>query len=127
MTTVRHTLETVLIDTVAWLKLIIEAIGVSFIGLGAIIAIGIFLRALVSKQPIDFARIRFSLARYLALALEFQLGADILATAVAPGWDAIGKLAAIAVIRTGLNFFLMREMAEQQTAIEPQGHTAVDS
>ena len=119
MTTLRHTLETALIDTVAWLKLIIEAIGVAFIGVGASIAIAIVLRALVSKQALDFARVRISLAHYLALALEFQLGADILATAVAPGWDAIGKLAAIAVIRTGLNFFLRREMAEQFTAIEP--------
>ena len=34
-------------------------------------------------------------ARFLAIALEFQLGADILSTAVAPSWDAIGKLGAI--------------------------------
>jgi uncharacterized membrane protein len=51
--------------------------------------------------------------RYLSLALEFQLGADILATAMAPGWEQLGKLGAIAVIRTGLNFFLMRETQEQ--------------
>ena len=67
------------------------------------------------------------MARYLALALEFQLGADILTTAVAPDWDDIGKLTAIAVIRTGLNFFLSREMAEQQTAIEQHGRKAADA
>ena len=48
----------------------------------------------------------------LRLALEFQLGADILTTAVAPSWDQIGKLGAIAVIRTTLNYFLMRELRE---------------
>jgi uncharacterized membrane protein len=53
-------------------------------------------------------------ARTLAIALEFQLGADILSTAVAPSWDAIGKLGAIAVIRTALNYFLSREMQEEQ-------------
>jgi hypothetical protein len=55
-------------------------------------------------------RTPLTLARFLAIALEFQLGADILSTAVAPSWDAIGKLAAIAVIRTALNYFLSREM-----------------
>ena len=36
----------------------------------------------------------------LALALELELGADILGTAVAPTWNDIGQLAAIAVLRT---------------------------
>lgn len=56
--------------------------------------------------------IRLSLGRTLALSLEFLLGADILQTAVAPTWDDIGKLAAIAILRTGLNFFLDRELKE---------------
>ncbi|MCC8407859.1 DUF1622 domain-containing protein [Mucilaginibacter sp. UR6-1] len=51
------------------------------------------------------------------MALEFQLGADILSTAVAPGWEEIGKLGAIAVIRTGLNFFLSRELAEERSSV----------
>ena len=58
------------------------------------------------------------LARYLAMALEFQLGADILSTAVAPSWNEIGKLGAIAVIRTTLNYFLSREMQEERRTAE---------
>ncbi len=54
--------------------------------------------------------IRLGLGRSLGLALEFLLAADILATAIAPSWDAIGKLAAIATIRTLLNYFLEREL-----------------
>ena len=54
--------------------------------------------------------IRLELGRWLALALEFELAADILRTAVAPSWDEIGKLAAIAVLRTALNFFLRKEI-----------------
>jgi uncharacterized membrane protein len=50
----------------------------------------------------------------LALALEFQLGADILSTAIAPSWEQIGKLGAIAVIRTALNFFLSKEMQDER-------------
>jgi len=61
---------------------------------------------------VTFADVRLTLARFLAIALEFQLGADILSTAVAPTWDAIGKLAAVAIIRTALNYFLSRDMYE---------------
>ena len=58
--------------------------------------------------------IRLKLGRWLALSLEFALAADILRTAVAPTWDEIGKLAAIAVLRTALNFFLQREIDTAQ-------------
>lgn len=54
--------------------------------------------------------IRLRLGKWLALALELLLGADILRTAVAPSWSEIGQLAAIATIRTALNFFLQREI-----------------
>ena len=54
--------------------------------------------------------IRLTLARYLALGLEFQLGADILGTAVSPSFTDIGQLAAIAAIRTVLQFSLSREL-----------------
>ncbi|SNS30590.1 DUF1622 domain-containing protein [Sphingopyxis indica] len=51
-------------------------------------------------------------AQWIVLALEFALGADIIRTAVAPTWDDVGKLAAIAAIRTGLNFFIERDIYE---------------
>lgn len=62
------------------------------------------------------------LGRWLALALEFELGADILRTAVAPTWSEIGQLAAIAAIRTALNYFLQREIdsAGRRTGAMPQ-------
>lgn len=55
-------------------------------------------------------QIRFDLGRWLALGLEFELAADILRTAVAPTWNEIGQLAAIAVLRTLLNIFLQKEI-----------------
>ena len=60
--------------------------------------------------------VRLKLGRWLAMALEFELAADILRTAVAPTWSEIGQLAAIAALRTALNFFLQREIdaAEQR-------------
>ena len=70
--------------------------------------------------------VRLTLANHLSLALEFQLAADILSTAIAPSWDQIGKLAAIAVIRTGLNFFLAREIEGEAAAAAapPAGRAA---
>jgi uncharacterized membrane protein len=59
--------------------------------------------------------IRLNLGRWLALALEFTLAADVLKTAVAPTWDDIGKLAAIATLRTALNFFLQKEVERGET------------
>jgi uncharacterized membrane protein len=55
-------------------------------------------------------QIRLGLGRWLALGLELELAADILRTAVAPTWNEIGQLAAIAALRTALNFFLQREI-----------------
>ncbi len=73
--------------------------------------------------------VRLTMARWLALALEFELAADILNTAVTPTWSDIEKLAAIAAIRTALNYFLEREidaesapthLAAEQTAVGSQ-------
>lgn len=68
------------------------------------------------RQPFPGTSIRLSLGRSLALALELALGADILKTAVAPTWNDIGQLAAIATIRTALNFFLERELRAEEGA-----------
>lgn len=54
------------------------------------------------------ARIGFGSS--VAVSLELLLGADVLATAIAPSWDDIGKLAAIAALRTTLNLFLEKEL-----------------
>ncbi len=54
--------------------------------------------------------VRLTLGRWLAVALEFELAADILNTALTPTWSDIEKLAAIAALRTALNYFLEREI-----------------
>ena len=58
-------------------------------------------------------------ARWLMAGLTFQLANDIIISARAPSWDDIGRLAAIAFIRTFLNFFLERDIREAQ-AIQPE-------
>src|SRR5829696_7132928 len=61
-----------------------------------------------SAQHKEGLRVQFGSS--VAVALELLLGADVLATAVAPSWNDIGKLAAIAVLRTALNYFLEKEL-----------------
>jgi uncharacterized membrane protein len=53
----------------------------------------------------------------MTLGLEFQLAGDILRTAVAPTYREIGQLAAIAAIRTALNYFVGREIREERAEI----------
>src|SRR5690349_18497894 len=113
--------EDSIITAVQWLKLAVETTGAAIIGLGILNAGFRFVRALIPPQVRSYNRIRLTLARYLALALEFQLGADILSTAIAPSWDQIGKLGAIAVIRTTLNFFLTREMRDERDTEDREG------
>ena len=106
-------LEATIVHSVEWLKLGVESLGALIIGLGVLIAAAEFIRSILARRFIECSAIRLTLARYLILGLEFQLGADILASAIAPSWDQIGKLGAIAVIRTTLNFFLMKEIRNE--------------
>jgi uncharacterized membrane protein len=110
--------ETVVEEAVRWIRLAIETTGAAIIALGLVVALAAFVRTFRRRHdPADslegYNGVRLTLSRYLALALEFQLGADILSTAIAPSWDQIGKLGAIAFIRTALNYFLGREMREE--------------
>src|SRR3954447_17854092 len=57
--------------------------------------------------------VRLTLGRWLAIALEFELAADILRTAVTPSWKDIEQLVAIAALRTALNYFLEREIRQE--------------
>lgn len=80
-----------------------------------------------SQEP-QVEAVRLKLGRWLALALEFELGADILRTAISPTWSEIGQLAAIATIRTLLNYFLQQEIdraaSRQAGTIQPMPASA---
>ena len=114
-------------NAVQWLRLGVETTGAVVIGIGIMVALWAFLRAMALRKPANFNAIRLGFARYLALALEFQLGADILSTAITPTWDAIARLAAIAIIRTALNFFLMREISEESQRADEEKTVSADA
>ncbi|PNU04016.1 DUF1622 domain-containing protein [Novosphingobium guangzhouense] len=95
----------------SWSALILEAVVALLVMYGALEALvrmaGL---ALDRSDPVMRRRIWMNFAQWIILALEFALGADIIRTAIAPTWDDVGKLAAIAAIRTGLSFFLERDI-----------------
>jgi uncharacterized membrane protein len=114
--------ESVLLRSVFLLVRLVEAAGAVVIFAGA--ASGFFRfawSALARRQVSTFTKVRLDLGRFLTLGLEFQLAADLLRTAVAPSFEEIGKLAAVATIRTTLNFFLDREIRQERAEIERTG------
>jgi len=91
----------------------VEILAAFIIGMAVIKALFSYLPSLYHfKRSISNETIRVKFGSSVAVALELLLGADVLATAVAPSWDDIGKLAAIAVLRTALNYFLGKELKE---------------
>ncbi|WPB56286.1 DUF1622 domain-containing protein [Xylophilus sp. GOD-11R] len=106
---------------VEWLRLFVEGLGAVIILAGLVATLAVLARRLSAGGREGFGEARVTFARYLTLALELQLAADILSTSVSPSWDQIGKLAAIAVIRTALNFFLAREMRDEERAATAGG------
>lgn len=104
-----------LLRTVAQtLATVVEGVGVLIVAVAVSLAVGRYVLSLLGRQrPFPPETLRLELGRSLALALEFLLGADILRTAVEPTWDEIARLAAIAAIRTALNYFLQQEIARE--------------
>ena len=94
---------------VSWLA---ETIAITAIALGSLEAVVGMVRMAFTRGASGTERravwLRF--ARWLVAALTFQLAADIVSTTSAPTWQEIGRLAAIAAIRTFLSYFLDREV-----------------
>lgn len=121
--------EAVIQSIALYLARFVEAGAAIVIGIASARALWAYFGNLMKRgDDIPKETIRLSLGRSLALALEFELGADILKTAVAPNWNDIRLLAAIAVLRTALNFFLERELrAAELRRGEPTASPPVQS
>jgi uncharacterized membrane protein len=110
--------EELLITAVGYLRLAVEAVGALIVGLGALSTAILYILSLLGLRKYTNSEIRLYLGRYLALGLEFQLGADILSTAVSPTLQDVELLAAIAAIRTALNYFLSKELKREREEVE---------
>ncbi|KUH38681.1 MULTISPECIES: DUF1622 domain-containing protein [Streptomyces] len=113
-------------EAIGLLVRLVESAGALIIFVGAAWAFAQFVLGMARDRARTgaFNRIRLRLGRFLVLGLEFQLAGDVLRTAVAPSFAEIGQLAAIAAIRTALNYFLGREIAQERDEIERAGKRA---
>ena len=93
--------------------LLIDALALVVIVVGTVEAVVNGLRLMLTSASGHEQRdVWLRYARWLVVGLTFQLAADIIETSISTSWEAIGRLAAIAVIRTFLNYFLERDLAE---------------
>lgn len=99
-----------------YVALMIEAIAIAIIAVGALEALVGIVRSLLHGSVTNQERrdIWLKFARWLVAGLTFQLAADIVNTSFEPTWNELGRLAAIAAIRTFLSFFLDREIDDRR-------------
>jgi uncharacterized membrane protein len=103
------------VDVIDWLALILIVVG----------AVEAFFRglwAMFASPDGHLERVVWlRLGRWLVAGLTFQLAADVLETAITTSWDEVARLAAIAAIRTFLNYFLERDIGEVRQRENPPG------
>src|ERR1700689_17792 len=96
----------VAVDAIDWLALVLIVVG-------AVEAFFQGLWTMFASQDGHHERdVWLRLGRWLPPGLPFQLAADVLETAITTSWDEVARLAAIAAIRTFLNYFLERDLDE---------------
>jgi uncharacterized membrane protein len=108
----------------SYLSLALQTVAIVIVALGSIRALVGVARMAIASRPSHAAQRAAWLdyARWLVVALTFQLAADIVNTSFSASWDEVGRLAVIAVVRTFLSYFLDREMehtSKQQLADRP--------
>lgn len=104
-------LESVVKAVAARVALVIELIAVVCVVVGVVRSLPLIFTGAGRAAAPPFSGDAFArLGRWLVLGLEFALAADIVRTAIAPTWEEVGMLGAIAVIRTFLNFFLTQDL-----------------
>jgi uncharacterized membrane protein len=105
-------MEAILKTLAGYTSLAVEAVAVLLIVFGAIETVARTLGHLLRRTTPSGWRtelfVQFGV--WLLLGLQFALAADIVRTVIAPTWNDIGQLAAIAAIRTFLNYFLERDI-----------------
>ena len=112
----------VLLWTVAGgIATLIELVAILVVAIGCLQAVvglaGVVIRPRVTHG--ERKAIWRNFGMWLLLGLEFELAADIVRSVVSPTWQEIGELAAIAVIRTFLNYFLEQDLERVEARAEP--------
>jgi len=108
------TMENWMAEISHYVALLIEAMALLIIAVASIVAFAGSVRLMFGADATNEERRALWLryARWLVAALTFQLAADLVHSSISPTWDDIGRLAAIAFIRTFLSYFLERDVTE---------------
>jgi uncharacterized membrane protein len=104
--------ETLLEVTVRVVSLTLEFAAVLCILVGFVATLILLLKSGQKEFSPLRNRLRLKFGGWLVLALEFQLASDIIKTTIAPTYENLIQLGAIAIIRTFLNYFLTKELNE---------------
>lgn len=128
-------MEDIVHEIAGYVSLGLDGIAILMVAAGALYALVEILLAIARRQATGTqtgTRLRaifVDFARWLVAALTFQLGADIVSTTIAPGWDELGRLAAVAGIRTFLTYFLDRDLDKvlEEQHLRRQEQANVDS
>jgi uncharacterized membrane protein len=102
------------------IALAVETVAVLIVAFGAVQALVATLAPIFGKSGgVGWRkRVWINFGAWLLLGLQFALAADIVRSAITPSWTEIGHLAAIAAIRTILNYFLERDLIELRSEDE---------
>jgi uncharacterized membrane protein len=103
-------------DIARYIGMAIECVAIAVIVIGLVQAI-IDLARVGMRSP-ERRVVWLGFARWLIAGMTIQLAADLVSTSFDPTWDEIGHLAAIAIIRTFLSFFLDREVESRMKQME---------
>jgi uncharacterized membrane protein len=101
-----------------WVEIFIEQAVVVIDAMAAVLVVVGAVEAFItgfltlSKPNHEKREVWLRFSRWLIAGLTFQLAADILESSIRMSWTALGQLGAIAAIRTFLNYFLEKDVAE---------------
>lgn len=108
------------------LSQILEAATLMLLAIGALLAIKNLIAGTIAHLPANEIAVSAwqGLSRWLLVGLEFLLAADLVSTVISPSWDELGRLGAIAAIRTVLGYFLGRDLQEARKIVRENAELA---
>ncbi|MBL8581488.1 MAG: DUF1622 domain-containing protein [Rhizobiaceae bacterium] len=102
-----------LVIATEWSIVVIDFLALAIILVGTVEAFIVGARTMLGSPTGHERRdVWLRYARWLVAGLTFQLAADIAETSISNDWESIGRIAAVAIIRTFLNYFLERDLTE---------------
>jgi uncharacterized membrane protein len=113
-------MNTNLIQTIDAFAVFVGLVGVLVIVAGVVHGLIHFIALEMGMKGryISHDSIRYRLGVYILLGLEFLVAADILETVFKPTLEQLTILGGIVVIRTGLNYFLNKELEDLKEDIK---------